>query len=105
VAALFLSAFDMAAVLSMSATFLYLKYRSQFLVKHQSLSHCCLNRALAKLRTSRGLGQPLCSPAAYRRFAPIGCCLHKKLLDLFSPFANIFVKCNLKAVEKGSFLL
>jgi hypothetical protein len=46
-----------------------------------------------------------CSPAVHWREAPIGGCLYKKLLDLFCPFANISLKRNLNAVEKGYFLL
>jgi hypothetical protein len=44
-----------------------------------------------------------CSPATYRRKAPIGGCLYKKLLDLL--FAHISLKCNLDAVEKGYYLI
>jgi hypothetical protein len=44
-------------------------------------------------------------PAAYRRFAPTRGCLSKNLLGLFFPFVNISLKCNLKAIEKGWFLL
>jgi hypothetical protein len=46
-------------------------------------------------------GRMFCSTAAYRRKAPICGCVHKKLLNLFSPFANIFLKCN----RKGRLLL
>jgi hypothetical protein len=45
------------------------------------------------------------SPAAYRRKAPISGCLYKKLFDMFFPFANISLKRNLNAVEKGYLLL
>jgi hypothetical protein len=45
------------------------------------------------------------SAAAYRRFAPIGDCLYKKLLELFSPFANSSVKADWNSIEKGYFLL
>jgi hypothetical protein len=36
---------------------------------------------------------------------PIGGCLDKNLLDVFSRFVNIHLKHNLNAVEKGYFLL
>jgi hypothetical protein len=43
------------------------------------------------------------SPAAYRRFAPIGGGLYKKLLDLSFPFENISLNRNVDAREKGHF--
>jgi hypothetical protein len=43
------------------------------------------------------------SPAAYRRFVPIGCWIKKKLLDLLFPFTNISLKHNISAVEAGYF--
>jgi hypothetical protein len=46
-----------------------------------------------------------CSPSAYRREAPIGGWLYKKLLNLFFPLANISFKPNLNTVEKGYFML
>jgi hypothetical protein len=49
-------------------------------------------------------GMPVFSPAACWRFAPIGGCLYRKLLDRFFPFANISLKRNLNTVEKGYFL-
>jgi hypothetical protein len=45
------------------------------------------------------------SPAAYRRFAPIGGYFYKKLFDLFVPSTNISLKRNLNTVEKEYFLL
>jgi hypothetical protein len=48
-------------------------------------------------------GRISCSPAAYRREAPIGSCVRKKWLGLFFLFANIPLKRNLNAMEKGRF--
>jgi hypothetical protein len=47
----------------------------------------------------------LCSPAAYRRFAPMGGRPYEKQLELFLPFANICLRHNLNTIEKGQFLL
>jgi hypothetical protein len=46
------------------------------------------------------------SPAAYRRFAPIGDCLlvHKKQLDLVFPFASISSKRDLNTITVGTFV-
>jgi hypothetical protein len=45
------------------------------------------------------------SPAPYRRLAPTGGCIYKKLFELVFPFANISLKRDLNAAEKGRFLL
>jgi hypothetical protein len=46
-----------------------------------------------------------CSPAAYRRKAPMGGCLYKKLRELFFPLANLSAKIDSNSIGKGYFLL
>jgi hypothetical protein len=47
------------------------------------------------------------SKSRYRIFhqPPIARCLYKKLLELFFPFANISLKPNFNAIQRGYFLL
>jgi hypothetical protein len=54
-------------------------------------------------RKSESIQEPILSPVANRREAPIGGCVYKKLLDMFCPFANISLERNLNAVEKRYF--
>jgi hypothetical protein len=79
------------------------KTKQRFLIKFVSVTNWGSKRSIKNswphselVRTaghksksvSRSLETATFSPAADRRFAPMGRCLYKKLLDLFSPFAN-----------------